>query len=106
VPRGKQSDVPEWPPVEVATMSHFWCEQLGYVSHASLGMSFNGSLWFRRQLQNGCLLAFTQACQQHDTAIRKFQRIVMHRNFVLVDLPKDRGLMRDYFIAPRYQARR
>jgi hypothetical protein len=23
------SDVPEWPPVEVATMSHFWCEQLG-----------------------------------------------------------------------------
>jgi hypothetical protein len=69
-------------------------------------LGFNGSLWFRRQLQNSRLLAFTQACQQHDLAIRKFQRIVMHRNFVFVDLPKDRGLMRDYFIAPGYQARR
>jgi hypothetical protein len=90
----------------VATASHFWCEPLGYVSHAPLGLGFNGSLWFCRQLQNGCLLAFTQACQQHDSAIRKFQRIVMHRNFVFVDLPKDRGLMHDYFIAPGYQARR
>jgi hypothetical protein len=81
-------------------MSHFWCEQLGYVSHAPLGLSFNGSPWFCRQLQNGCLLAFTQACQQHDSAIRKFQRIVMHPNLVFVDLPKDRGLMHDYFIAP------
>jgi hypothetical protein len=97
---------PQWPPVEVATLSHFWCEQLGCVSHAPLGLGFNGSLWFRRQLQNRCLLAFTQACQQHDTAIRKFQRIVMRRNLVFVDLPKDRGLMRDYFIAPGYQARR
>jgi hypothetical protein len=87
-------------------MSHFWCEQLGYVSHAPLGLSFNGSLWFCRQLQNGCLLAFTQACQQHDPAIRKFQRIVMRCDLVFIDLPKDRSLMLDYFIAPRYQARR
>ncbi|HEV2731157.1 MAG TPA: hypothetical protein VGV15_14085, partial [Terriglobales bacterium] len=43
----------------VATVSHFWCERLGYVSHAPLGLSFNGSLWFRRQLQNGRLLALT-----------------------------------------------
>jgi hypothetical protein len=89
----------------VATVSHFWCEQLGYVSHAPLGLSFNGSFGFRRQLQNGCLLAFTQACQQHDTAIRKFQCIVMHRNPLLVDLPEDRSLMLDYSIAPGYQAR-
>jgi hypothetical protein len=90
----------------VATVSHFWCEQLGYVSHAPLGLSFNGSLWFRRQLQNGRLLALTQSCQERDPAIRKFQRIVMRRDFAFVDLSKDRCLMFDYFIAPGYQARR
>jgi hypothetical protein len=84
----------------------FWCEQLGYVSQAPLGLSFNGSLWFRRQLQNGRLLALTQSCQERDPAIRKFQRIVMRRDFVFVDLSKDRCLMFDYFIAPGYQARR
>jgi hypothetical protein len=95
-----------WPPVDrLATLSHFWCEQLGCVSHAPLGR-FNGSLWFCRQLQNGRLLALTQSCQERDPAIRKFQRIVMRRDLVLVDLPKDRRLMFDYFIAPAYQARR
>jgi hypothetical protein len=87
-------------------MSHFWCEQLGYVSHAPLGLSFNGSLWLRRQLQNSRFLASTQCCQEHDRAIWKFQRIVMRRNLVFVDLPKDRCLMLDYRIAPSYQARR
>jgi hypothetical protein len=91
---------------QVLTVSHFWCEQLGYVSHAPLGLGFNGGLWFRRQLQNGCLLALTQSCQRHDLAIREFQRIVMRRNSVFVDLPKDRCLMLDYFIAPSHQARR
>jgi hypothetical protein len=98
--------MPEWPPVEVATMSHFWCEPLGCVSRAPLGLSFNGSLWFSRQLQNGRLLALTQCCQERDPAIRKFQCVVMGRDLVLVDLPKDRCLMVDYFIAPGYQARR
>ena len=58
-------------------MSHFWCEQLGYVSHAPLGLGFNGSLWFCRQLQDGRLLALTQSCHERDPAIRKFQGIVM-----------------------------
>jgi len=31
-----------------------------------LGLSFNGSLWSRRQLQNGRLLALTQSCQERD----------------------------------------
>jgi len=88
----------------VATGPHFWCEQLGYVSHAPLGLSFNGSLWFCRQLQNRRSLAPTQCCQQHDSAIRKFQCIVMRRNLIFVDLPKDRCLMLDYFIVPGYQA--
>jgi hypothetical protein len=90
----------------VATVSHFWCEQSGYVSHAPLGLSFNGSLWLRRQLQNGRLLALTQSCQERDSAIGKFQRIVMRCGLVFVDLPKDRCLMLDYFIAPGYKARR
>src|SRR5215472_2524428 len=85
-------------------MSRFWCEQLGYVSHAPLGLSFNGSLWFCRQLQNGRLLALTQSCQECDPAIGKFQRIVMRRDLVFVDLPKDHRLILDYFIAPSYQA--
>ena len=87
-------------------MSHFWCEQLGCVSHAPLGLSFNGSLWFCRQLQDGRLLALTQSCHERDPAIRKFQGIVMRRDLVLVDVPKDRCLMLDHLIAPTYQARR
>jgi hypothetical protein len=69
-------------------------------------LSFNGSLWLRRQLQNSRLLTLTQSCQERDLAIRKFQRIVMRRNFVLVDLPKDRCLVFDYFIPPWYEASR
>ena len=71
------------------------------MSNAPLGLSFNSSLWLRRQLQNRRLLASKQSCKKHDPAIGKFQRIVMHRDLVLVDLPKDRCLMLDYFIAPR-----
>jgi hypothetical protein len=52
------------------------------------------------------LLTLTQACQEHDLAVGKFQRIVMSDDPVFVDLPKDRCLMLDYFIAPSYQARR
>ena len=49
--------------------------------------------------------ALTQSCQERDPAIGKLQRIVMHRNLIFVDLPKDRCLMLDYLIAPGYQAR-
>jgi hypothetical protein len=83
----------------VAT-AHFWREQLGYVSHAPLGLSFNVSLWFCWQLQNGRLLALTQSCQERDPAIWKFQGIMMRRDLIFVDLPKDRCLMVDCFIAP------
>ena len=79
----------------------FLCEQLGYVSHAPLGLGFNGSLRFCRQLQNRGLLALIQSCQESDPAIRKFQRIVMRRDLVFVDLPKDRRLVFDYIVVPR-----
>jgi hypothetical protein len=67
-------------------------------------LGFSGSLWFCWQLQNSRLLALTQCCQERDPAIGKFQRIVMRRDLVFVDLPKDRCLMLDYLIAPGYQA--
>src|SRR5215831_16797274 len=76
----------------VATASHFWCEQLGYVSHAPLGLSLGGTLWLCWQLQNRSLLALAERCQQHDPPIRKFQCIVMRRDLVSVDLPKDRSV--------------
>jgi hypothetical protein len=89
----------------VATASHFWCEPLGYVSHAPLGLSFNGGLWLRWQLQNRGLLALTQCRQQHNAAVWKLQRIVMGRDLVFVDLPKDRRLILDCtVVVPRPQS--
>jgi hypothetical protein len=35
------------------------------------------------------------ACWQEDLAIRKFQRVVMNRRIILIDLPKDCGLVTD-----------
>jgi hypothetical protein len=99
------SDVPQWPPVEGGHCAEC-CKRSAYVSNAPLGLSFNGGLWLRRQLQNRRLLALTQCRQERDPAIRKFQCIVMRRDLVFVDLSKDRCLMVDYFIAPGYQARR
>ena len=52
------------------------------------------------------MLILIQECQEHDPAVRKFQRIVMGSDPFFVDLPKDRYLMLDYFIAAGYQARR
>jgi hypothetical protein len=84
----------------VATVSHPLYEPLGYVSDAPLGLSFNGNLWFCRQLQNGRLLALRQSCQKRDLTIRKFHGVVMRRDPVFVDLPKDGCLMLDHLIAP------
>jgi hypothetical protein len=47
------------------------------------------------------LLTLTQACQEHDLAVGKFQRIVMSDGPVFVDLPKDRCLVLDYIVVPR-----
>jgi hypothetical protein len=52
------------------------------------------------------LLTLTQACQEHELAVGKFQRVVMSDDLIFVDLPKDGCLMVDYFITPSYQARR
>jgi len=97
------SDVPQWPPVEGGHCAEC-CKRSAYVSNAPLGLSFNGGLWLRRQLQNRRLLALTQCRQERDPAIRKFQCIVMRRDLVFVDLPKDRCFVLDRPVVPRPQS--
>jgi hypothetical protein len=61
------------------------------VRNPFLGFYFNRGNGLRRKLEHRCFLTFKQVGQQHDLALRKFQRIVMCSRVVLVDLPKDRG---------------
>jgi hypothetical protein len=70
-----------------------------------LGFDLNRSPWLRWQLENRGLLILTQARQEHDLAVRKFQRIVMSGDLVFVDLPKDRRLMLDCTVVPRPDSR-
>ena len=63
-------------------------------------MSFNGSLWFRRQLQNGRLLALLEECQKDDLPVREFQGVVMDRWPILVDLAKYRRAVPDNALNP------
>jgi hypothetical protein len=51
------------------------------------------------------LLTFEQECQEHDPAVRKFQRIVMGGDLFFVDLPKDCRLVFDRTVVPRPQSR-
>ena len=71
---------------------------------ALLGLRLNFSFGFGGQLQNRGLLTFFEVRQQHDPAVREFKRIVMGYDFVLVDLPKDRGVVFDCRPAPSKQA--
>ena len=100
------NDVPQCHPSIGGHRVAFLVRWSDYVSEAPMGLSFNGGLWFRRQLQNRGLLTLTQRCQEHDPAIRKFQRIVMRCNLVFVDLPKDRCPVLDHFTTPANQASR
>jgi len=63
-------------------------------------------LWLRRQLKNRSLLALAQQRQQHDPPIRKFQRVVMRRQPLLVDLSENRCLVVNHLAAPGQQAGR
>jgi len=73
-----------------------------YTDHSALGLSLNSRPWFSWQLEDCSLLTLYQRCQEHDVAVRKFQRIVMDSELVFIDLPKDRCLMFDC-IVPRPQ---
>src|SRR6516164_8798178 len=57
-------------------------------------LHFDGHSRFRRELEDGCLLAFIQACEEDNVSIRKFQRIAVNSRLSFVDLSKDRCLVR------------
>ena len=86
--------------------SDHWREQSTYKCDPLLGICLNSSPRLRRQLKNCSLLAFSHTCQEHDLAVRKFQRIVMSDDPVFIDLPKDRRLVLDHPIPPTQHADR
>ena len=54
-----------------------YCERSTDIGRPLLAHRFNRSLWLGRQLKNRSLLTLTEYGQQHDPAVRKFDRIVM-----------------------------
>jgi hypothetical protein len=76
------------------------------VGYSSFGFSLAGSLGLCRLLKNRRLLTLIQECQEHDPAVRKFQRIVMGGDLSFVDLPKDCRLVVDDFMPPAQQTSR
>src|SRR5215468_6913152 len=73
---------------------------LAHMGCAPLDFRFYGVPWRRRQLKNRGLLIFSQTCQEHDLAVRKFQRIVVGDDPFFIDLPKDRRLVLDDLMPP------
>src|SRR5271156_3412612 len=73
---------------------------------AFLFACLNFGLGLCRQLQHGCRLAFAEKCQQYGAPIRKFERVVMRGQLLLVDLTEDGSLMIDRFCFPTEQTGR
>ena len=61
------------------------------ISDALLSFHLCRSRGLGGKLKHGGFLAFRQIGQEHRLAIRKFERIMMHSQLVLVDLPEYRG---------------
>ena len=60
------------------------------VDDARLGRRLTWRLWLCRKLKHRCLLTLMQVRQENKCAIRKFECVVMHLWYVLIDLSKDR----------------
>ncbi|MGC2076106.1 MAG: hypothetical protein WA728_08765 [Xanthobacteraceae bacterium] len=58
----------------------------------------------RRQLKHHCLLTPPQVVQENDLTVWKFQRVMMRRRTLFVDLPKNRRSVKDFFPPPTQQA--
>jgi hypothetical protein len=58
-----------------------------------LGLCLGRCHWLRWELKHGCRLTLAQERQQHDSPIRKFERIVMSGQPLLIDLSKDGRLV-------------
>jgi hypothetical protein len=83
------------------------CPQLSaHVGDALLDICLGRGHWLRRQLQHCCRLTLAQDRQQHGPPIRKFERIVMCGQLVLVDLSKDCRLVVDCLRLPPDSASR
>jgi hypothetical protein len=76
-----------------------------HVGDALLGICLSRGHWPRRQLKHRCRLPLAKERQQHGPPVRKFERIVMHGQLVLVDLSKDGRLVVDCPCLPPEQAR-
>src|ERR1700730_17870233 len=66
-----------------------------HVGDALLGICLGRARWPRRQLKHRCFLTLAQQRQQYSAPVRKFERIVMRGQLVLVDLAKDGRLVVD-----------
>jgi hypothetical protein len=72
-----------------------WCSRVirrmsADVHDARLGLCLSWRLRLCRKLKHRCLLTLMQVRQENKRAIRKFECVVMHLWYVLVDLSKDR----------------
>jgi hypothetical protein len=76
------------------------------MGNALLGFRLRGSRWLRRQLQHCRRLPLAQMRQHHDLPIGEFERIVVCRCGLLVDLSKDRRPGVDCPFFPTEQASR
>jgi len=68
----------------------------------TLGLSLNRRSRPGWQLEDCSLLTLSQRCQEDNVAVRKFQRIVMGSELVMINLPEDRCLVFDCLV-PRPQ---
>src|SRR5215475_2683693 len=70
--------------------SHVILRMSADVHDARLGLCLSWRLRLCRKLKHRCLLTLMQVRQENKRAIRKFERVMMHLWYVLVDLSKDR----------------
>src|SRR5262249_13951995 len=70
--------------------SHVILRMSADVHDARLGLCLSWRLRLCRKLKHRCLLTLMQVRQENKRAIRKFECVVMHLWYVLVDLSKDR----------------
>ena len=66
---------------------------LADVRHTFLRFGFGRGLRSHGQLQHGRVLMLRQISQQNGFTVREFQRVVMSRRLILVDLTEDRSFM-------------
>ena len=62
-----------------------------------MGIFFGHGRRLHRQLKHRCLLTFTKFCQENDSSVGKFERIMMLERSVFIHLSKDCRRMAELF---------